>query len=112
MASLGLTKVPIDGGLADLAAAAAPATVSGDTAPCGPGRVLYVNNGGGSPLTVTAVSPGRVKGLDIENPALVLAAGKAGLLPLPQLLAGVDGRAAITYSGVTSVTVLALELGS
>lgn len=112
MATLALTRIAIDGGLTDLAAAAVAAAGGGDTAACGPNRFLYVLNGGGGSVTVTVASPGTVKGLDVENPALVLAAGKAGLLPLPSMLASVNGRAAITYSGVTTVSVAVLELGS
>jgi len=112
MAALALTEVPIDGGLADVAGAAVAAAGGGDTAAVGPGRFLYLSNGGGSPVTATVASPGTVKGLDVENPALVVAAGEIGLLPLPRFLAGTAGRAAITYSGVTSVTVAVLELGT
>ncbi|WTW96602.1 hypothetical protein OG216_25975 [Streptomycetaceae bacterium NBC_01309] len=119
MAALTLTAAPLDGGLPDLAGAAVAAAGAavaaaggGDTAPCGPGRFLWALNGGGSPVTVTVATPGTVSGLDIENPALVLAAGEHGLIPLPRVLAGATGRAAITYSGVTSVTVAAIELGA
>ncbi|MGW4030749.1 hypothetical protein ACWEFL_15755 [Streptomyces sp. NPDC004838] len=112
MANLSLVPVPVDGGLADLGAAAVAAAVGGDTAPCGPSRALYVRNGGGSPVTVTIATPGRVSGLDIENPALIVAAGDDGMIPLSRLFAGTNGRAAITYSGVTSVTVAVLELGT
>lgn len=111
MANLTVTAVPLDGGLADVAGAAVAAAAGGDKAPVGPGRMLYVNNGGAGSVTVTADTPGTVLGgLDIENPAMAVAAGEAGMLPLPRELAGADGRAAITYSGVTSVTVAVLEL--
>ncbi|MEU3600883.1 hypothetical protein ABZ714_19490 [Streptomyces sp. NPDC006798] len=112
MANLNLTVIPVDGGLADLAAAAVAAAAGGDTAPVGPGRFLFVKNGGASPVTVTLATPGRVSGLDIENPATVVAAGKEALLPLSRLFSGTNGRAAITYDAVTSVTVGALELGT
>jgi hypothetical protein len=112
MADLSLTSVPIDGGLADVAGAAVAAAGGGDTAPVGPGRFLYVANADASPHTATIASPGTVKGLDVENPALVVAAGDHGIIPLPRMLAGTDGRAAITYDAVTSVTVAVLELGT
>ncbi|WP_436772066.1 hypothetical protein [Yinghuangia sp. YIM S09857] len=112
MAALTLTAAPLDGGLPDLAGAAVAAAGGGDTAPVGPNRFLWVLNGGGAEVTVTVATPGTVSGLDIENPALVLAAGDHGLIPLPRVLAGANGRAAITYSGVTSVTVAVIELGT
>lgn len=110
MAALTVTSVPIDGGLADLAGAATAAAGGGDTAPVGPNRFLVVVNGDASPHTATIASPDTVSGLDIENPAVTVAAGETGVLPLPRMLAGTDGRAAITYDGVTSVTVAVLEL--
>ena len=112
MANLAVTQVPIDGGLADLAAAAVAAAAGGDSAACGPGRFLYVKNADASSHTATVATPGNVSGLDVENPALVVAAGKYGLLPLPRLVAGANGRAAITYDAVTAVTVAVLELGT
>jgi hypothetical protein len=112
MANLTVTSVPIDGGLADLAGAAVAAAGGGDTAPVGPGRFLFVANGDASPHTATLATPGTVKGLDIENPALTVAAGEYGIIPLPSILAGTNGRAAITYDGVTSVTVAVLEPGT
>jgi hypothetical protein len=112
MAALSLTQVPVDGGLADLAAAAVAANSGGDTAPCGPGRLLAIINGGGGSITATIGTPGTVSGLDVENPAVAVAAGDTALIPLSRLFAGANGRASITYSGVTSVTVAALELGT
>lgn len=110
MAALTVTDVPIDGGVADLAGAAVAAAGGGDTAPCGQGRFLVVFNGDASPKTVTITSPGTVRGLDVENPATVVAAGDTAVIPLPALLAGANGRASITYSAVTSVTVAVCEL--
>jgi hypothetical protein len=112
MAALAVTAVPVDGGLPDLAGAAAAATSGGDTAPCGPGRFLYVNNGDASSHTATVATPGTVSGLDVADAALIVAAGEEGIMPLPRLFAGTNGRAAITYDAVTSVTVAVLELGS
>ncbi|MGW3936443.1 hypothetical protein [Streptomyces phaeochromogenes] len=112
MAALNVTAVPVDGGLVDVAAAAVAATVSGDTAPTGPGRFLYVNNASGGAVTATIATPGTVSGLDVENAALVVPAGKHGLIPLSRVFAGATGRAAVTYSAVTTVTVAVLELGA
>lgn len=112
MAALNVTMAPVDGGLADVAAAAVAAAVGGDTAPTGPGRFLYVNNGSGAPITATVATPGTVSGLDVENAALVVGAGDHGIIPLSRVFAGVSGRAAVTYSAVTTVTVAVVELGA
>lgn len=111
MAALNLISMPVDGGVS-LDAGAVAAAAGGDTAPCGDGRFLYVANGGASPITVTVATPGEVKGLAVADAALVVAAGAAGAIPLTRLFAGAGGRASITYSAVTSVTVAAYELGS
>lgn len=112
MAALGLTSVPVDGGVPDLAAVAVAAAALGDTAACGPNRFLVVINGDASSHTATVATPGTVSGLDVENAALVVAAGDTGMMPLPRLFAGSNGRASITYDAVTSVTVAVLELGT
>ncbi|MEU1194925.1 hypothetical protein ABZ446_01720 [Streptomyces sp. NPDC005813] len=111
MAALNLIKAAIDGGVT-LEDSAVAATVSGDTAPTGANRFLYVKNGSGVSLTVTLATPGTVSGLDVENPTLVIAASKAGIIPLSRVFAGANGRATITYSAVTTVSVAAFELGS
>lgn len=111
MADLALTDVPVDGGVADVAGAAVAAAAGGDTAPVGPGRFLYVANGDASAHTATVATPGQVSGLDVADAALTVAAGDHGIIPLPRLFAGTDGRAAITYDDVTSVTVAVFELG-
>lgn len=112
MAALTVTVVPVDGGLADLAGAAVAAAALGDTAPCGPGRFLAVVNGDASSKTVTVATPGTVSGLDVENASLVVAAGETGIIPLSRIFAGLGGRATVTYSAVTSVSVAVLELGT
>ncbi|MEU9972346.1 hypothetical protein [Streptomyces sp. NPDC051014] len=108
MAALSLTSVTVDGGtvLDDHTTAAA---AGGDTAPTGPGRFLYVKNGSGSSITVTVATPGEISGLAIADPTISIGAGKAGTIPLSRLFAGADGRAAVTYSAVTTVTVGAFE---
>lgn len=112
MADLTVTAVPVGGGLADLAAAAVAASAAGDTAPVGPNRVLAVINGDAAPHTVTVATPGTVKGLDVADAVLTVAAGDTGLLPLSRLFAGTDGRAAITYDSETALTVAVLEFGT
>ncbi|MFD4320109.1 hypothetical protein [Streptomyces sp. NPDC058548] len=112
MAALSTTAVTTVGGLADLDAAAVAAAGGGDTAPVGPGLALYVNNAGGSPRTVTIATPRTVDGHAVADATLVVAAGKRGVIPLTTLFRGATGRAAVTYDGVTSVTVAVLKLGA
>ncbi|MFJ2002178.1 hypothetical protein [Streptomyces chartreusis] len=113
MADLNLVNVPVGTGIADMAAQAVAAAGGGDTAPVGPNRFLYVNNGDASSKTVTVATPGTVKGLAVAEATLVVAAGDHGILPLnDDVYRGPTGRAAITYSAVTSVTVACFELES
>lgn len=112
MADLNLVSVPVNTGIADVAAQAVAAASGGDTAQVGPGRFLYVNNGDASSKTVTVVAPGTVKGLAVADASVVVAAGKHAIIPLNNVYRGVTGRASITYSAVTSVTVASFELDS
>jgi hypothetical protein len=112
MADLNLVSVPVNTGIADVAAQAAAAASGGDTAPVGPNKFLYINNADASSKTVTVVAPGTVKGLAVADAAVVVAAGKHAIIPLNDVYRGATGRASITYSAVTSVTVAAFELGS
>lgn len=112
MADLSLISVPVGAGIADVAGQAVAAAAGGDTAPVGTGRFLYVNNADASSKTVTIATPGSVKGLAIADATLVVAAGDHGIIPLNNVYRGATGRAAITYSDTTSVTVAPFELGS
>ncbi|MEU0584584.1 hypothetical protein [Streptomyces sp. NPDC006132] len=112
MANLNLIPVPVATGIADVAAQAVAAAGGGDAAPVGPGRFLYVNNGSGGTITVTVATPGTVSGLAVADAAVPVAAGDHAIIPLATVYRGANGRAAITYSGVTSLTVAAFELGS
>lgn len=94
-----------------------PAFVSaaggGDKCECGERMILHVKNGGGSPITVTLAATGAVRGQVATSPTVsVPAAGERMIGPLPvELLAGaVDGLCAISYSGVTTVTVAAIRV--
>lgn len=112
MADLSLTPVPVGTGVPDAAAAAVPAGAGGDTAPTGPGRFLYVSNADAGSHTVTVATPGTVKGLAVADAVITVAAGDTALIPLSHVFRGANGRAAVTYDAVTSVTVAAFELGS
>lgn len=111
MAALPLNTVPVAGGLSitdNLVAASG----GGDTAPVGPGRFLVVRNADAAPHTVTVATPGTVSGLAVADATLTVAAGKTSSLPLAPAFKGATGRAAITYDGVTSLSVGAFELGT
>ena len=76
---------------------------------------LHVKNGGGSPVTVTLVTPGNAaENVAIADLAVAVPNGGERMIgPLPGSLFGNttdSGLCSITYSGVTSVTVAALEL--
>lgn len=110
MATLTATSVTSAAGIADLAATAVAAAGGGDTAPCGPGYLLVVFNGGASPQTATIATPGKRNGFALADATLTVAAGKSGLIALGSDFRGANERAAITYSGVTSVTVAVIQL--
>lgn len=92
--------------------APAAATGGGDKiAPSDRGALLIANGSGGS-LTVTIDVPGNDKyGQARPNIAIAIPAGEARLIgPFPNDLAGTDGLVAITYSGVTSLTVTGITI--
>ncbi|MFB7031710.1 MULTISPECIES: hypothetical protein [unclassified Streptomyces] len=110
MATLNAVAVSSAAGITDLAATAVAAAGGGDTAPCGPGHLLAVINGGATPQTVTVATPGKSAGFALADATLTVPAGKTGLLALGNAFRGVNDRAAITYSGVTSMTVAVIKL--
>lgn len=83
----------------------APASVADDR------TMLYVLNGGGSPITVTVADPGKTPaGNSGTAPAISVAAGAASYIPIPPgAINPSTGLASITYSAVTTVTVAALR---
>jgi hypothetical protein len=74
---------------------------------------LHVKNGGGSPQTVTVATPGTLPGglAEADVQVSVPAGGERMFGPFPaEMFADQNGLAQITYSGVVSVTVAALQL--
>jgi hypothetical protein len=74
---------------------------------------LHYKNGSGSTITVTVVVPGNTRyGQANPDVAVAIPAGADRLIgPFPADLADpTDGLVAITYSGVTSLTVAAITL--
>lgn len=79
---------------------------------------LVVKNGGASSVTVTVDDPNSQSpsGAAAFNPDLSVSVGAAtekwiGPLTAARFAAAADGLAAVTYSGVTSVTVAAVKTG-
>ncbi|WP_416976719.1 hypothetical protein [Streptomyces sp. T028] len=92
----------------------AAASGGGDKVTPGPTTFLHVINGGGSSVTVTVATPGNFYAA-VANPDLTVTVGASGeqMIPIPQNPFGDpadSGLAAVTYSGVTSVTVAALRI--
>lgn len=104
MAALATNVVPLAGVRFDdkLVAAAG----GGDTAQTGAGVFLVVKNGDSGSHTVTLATPETVDGLAVADRALAVAAGQTAVIPVTDRYRNPStGRAAITYDGVTSVTV-------
>lgn len=91
----------------------AAAAGGGDKVVPGPGVFLHVMNGGGAPITVTVAVPGTFYAA-VANPDLTVTVDASGekMIPIPGLFgdASDSGLAAVTYSGVTTVTVAALRI--
>jgi expansin (peptidoglycan-binding protein) len=85
---------------------------NGDTAACGSGTFLYVQNTGGSAVTVTLATPGKVDGrLDINDSTFSVAATSGiGIIPLIYNLYAdpTTGLATITYSTAGATTKVAV----
>jgi len=110
MATLTVQPVALGGAAVTTAAASG----GGDEFPNN-GKTLYrVTNGGGSPITVTFTATGVLpSGAAIASVSAVsVAAGATKYFgPFPeQFFNNSNGRVAVTYSGVTSVTVAAISL--
>src|SRR5690349_12331002 len=105
MAALATSTVPLTG--LQLDAQLVAATSGGDTCATGAGVLLVVKNGDASSHTVTLATPGTVDGdLAVADRTITVAAGKTELIPVTSRYRDPSsGRAAITYDGVTSVTV-------
>lgn len=91
----------------------ASAAGGGDKMECGERNFLHVKNGGGSPITVTLDATAAVRGQSVTDPTVsVPASGERMIGPITADLFQnpSDGLCAISYSGVTTVTVAALRI--
>lgn len=104
MSTLALQQtVPVTGIVPSFVAAGA----GGDKFPPGDRTILYVKNGGVGSITVTvdSVVPSNY-GVDQDGGGAVANGAERMFGPFPAgRWAGTDGLVAVTYSGVTSVTV-------
>ncbi len=88
----------------------------GDAMSCGSGMMLEVVNGGGGSITVTFNIPAArtyEPNVAITSPAVAVANGvtkRFGPIDAQTFADPVTGLCSITYSGVTSVTVAAVQL--
>lgn len=109
MAALATQTVGLAGTVATFAAAAG----GGDTFLPTNNTWIEVINGSGASITATIVTPGTVTGQAVADIAVAVAAGttrKIGPFPGSLVARASDGRADITYSAVTTVTVGVFEL--
>lgn len=97
----------------DLAGVAAAG--GGDTFVNNGQEVLVIRNAGGSPITLTVATPALIDGLAVSDLTASIGAGATRMVgPFPPAwyndtgLAG--GSVALTYSGVTSVTVAVVKV--
>lgn len=88
----------------------------GDKVKPGSATFIHVKNGGGASVTVTvddalSTAPSGAYQFDPDLKVVVEPGGQRFIGPLPEnRFRGTDGYAAITYSGVSSVTVAALRV--
>ena len=92
------------------------ATGGGDAMQCGQYNWLRVVNGGGSPITVTIAIPSGASGYsNVAYTSTVVSVTNGTTKEIGAIAGGLyqdptTGLATITYSGVTSVTVAAVQL--
>lgn len=112
MAALATNVVPLTG--LQLDGVLAAATSGGDDCQTGVGVFLAVKNADAASKTVTLATPQTVDGdLAVADRAVTVAAGKTQMIPVTDRYRDpATGRAAITYSAVTSVTVAVIRVGS
>ncbi|MFI0718921.1 hypothetical protein [Streptomyces sp. NPDC021224] len=112
MAALTTHVVPLQG--LQLDAQMVAATSGGDTCQTGVGVFLAVKNGDASSHSVTLATPQTIDGdLAVSDRTVSVAAGKTELIPITDRYRDpATGRAAITYDGVTSVSVAVVRVAA
>jgi hypothetical protein len=112
MAALPTHVVPLTG--LQLDAQMVAATSGGDTTQTGAGLFLALKNGDSAAHTVTLATPQTVDGdLTVSDRTVSVAAGKTSVIPLTDRYRDpATGRAALTYDGVTSVSVAVIRMSA
>lgn len=98
--------------LAGLAPTYAAAAGGGDAFANAGKTFFHAKNGGGGSITLTFTTPATIEGVAIADPTVTIDAGAekmVGPFP-PSVFNDANGRVAVAYSGVTSVTVAAFRL--
>lgn len=108
MAELTVQEIVITG----LEATAASAAGGGDTFKNDGKTFFRAINGSGGDITLTFTTPGKVGGVAIADPTVVVTAGETREVgPFePSIFNNSSGLVAVSYSGVTSLTVAAIRL--
>lgn len=108
MAELSVQEISITGLEHTLAAAAG----GGDTFKNDGKTFFYVRNGSVGDITLTFTTPGKVGGVAIADPTVVVTAAEERMIgPFePSIFNTSAGLVAVGYSGVTSLTVAAIRL--
>lgn len=108
MATLAVQDIAIGG----LEATKNSCAGGGDVFPNDGNIMIIVENGSAGDLTVTATTSQTVQGLAVADSAIVVTAGEERAIGLfdPALFNNSSGQVALTYSGVTSLTVQVIRV--
>lgn len=108
MAELTVQEIVVTGLEETLASAAA----LGDTFKNDGRTYFHCLNGSGADITLTFTTPGKIGGVAIADPTVVVTAGEHRLVgPFnPSIFNNSSGLVAVGYSAVTTVTVSAVRL--
>lgn len=115
MAVLTVLNFPDEPEAYDIAGSAVSADVAGDTFQNDEKTGFWIDNQSGGPVTVTFDAPGDCDQHFTHDAAVVVADAFTGFIAknLPHARFGSTSRTvAVTYSGVTSVSVAAVRIGA
>jgi hypothetical protein len=82
----------------------------GDTVVAGSTSFVHIKNASGGSITVTLVTPGTVAGLPVGDRAVAIGAGAEAFITVGDEYRNPStGRASLTYTGVTTLTIASLR---
>jgi alanine dehydrogenase len=108
MATLAVQNITITG----LEATKIACNAGGDVFPNDGNTMIILENGSGGDITVTAATAQSIQGLAVADASIVVQAGEersCGLFD-PALFNNSSGQVALTYSGVSSLTVQVIRV--